>query len=145
MSRSRRASCLALALACTSLVASAQAGDPGVRDESKFDPKRSLSNELQTSVQDGFRLIAVGDCIISRPLSQYASREPAFAESVKVLKGGDATYGNLETSILDLESFGGFPYTGADDVPLLASSVVARDLAIMGFDLMSRANNHALD
>jgi poly-gamma-glutamate capsule biosynthesis protein CapA/YwtB (metallophosphatase superfamily) len=145
MSRSRRASCLALALACTSLVASAQAGDPGVRDESKFDPKRSLSNELQTSVQDGFRLIAVGDCIISRPLSQYASREPAFAESVKVLKGGDATYGNLETSILDLEHFKGFPYTGADDVPLLAAPGVASDLAVMGFDLMSRANNHALD
>src|SRR5581483_6839966 len=39
----------------------------------------------------------------------------------------------------------GFPYTGDDDVPLLALPRVANDLAAMGFGLMSRANNHALD
>lgn len=119
--------------------------DPGVKDPSKFDPKRPLAQELQTSVPDGFRLVAVGDCIISRSLSQYAGREPAFAQAIKILKDGDATYGNLETSILDIHTFKGFPYTGVDDVPLLADPSVAKDLAAMGFDLMSRANNHALD
>ncbi len=130
----------------SALAVSAQdAADPGVKEPSKFDAKRPLAQELQTSVPDGFRLVAVGDCIISRPLSEYASREPGFAQSIAILKNGDATYGNLETSILDMRTFKGFPYTGDDDVPLVADPSVAKDLAAMGFDLMSRANNHALD
>ena len=129
-----------------SIGVSAQLGaDPGIKDLSKFDRKRPLSNDLQTTVQDGFRLVAVGDCIISRPLSQYAKREAEFQKALVVLQGGDATYGNLETSILDIGSFKGFPYTGVDDVPLLAEPLVAKDLLAMGFKLMSRANNHALD
>ncbi len=129
-------------LACA---AQAQSADPGIKDASKFDPHRPLAQELTTNVPDGFRLVAVGDCIISRPLSQYANREPAVAIALKKLKDGDATYGNLETSILDIRSFKGFPYTGDDDVPLLALPAVAKDMAGVGFDLMSRANNHALD
>jgi hypothetical protein len=129
-----------------SIGVSAQLGaDPGIKDLSKFDRKRPLSNDLQTTVQDGFRLVAVGDCIISRPLSQYAKREAEFQKALVVLQGGDATYGNLETSILDIGSFKGFPYTGVDDVPLLAEPLVAKDLLAMGFKLMSRANNHSLD
>jgi len=71
-------------------------------------------------VLDGFTLAAVGDCIISRPLSHYAAREPKFAESLNILKSADATYGNLETSLIDIRTFKGFPYTGVDDVPLLS-------------------------
>lgn len=123
----------------------AQNPDPGVKDRAKFDPHRPLEQELTTSVPDGFRLVAVGDCIISRPLSQYANREPAFAAVVNEIKSADAAYGNLETSIIDMRSFKGSPYTGEDDVPLVALPGVAKDLAAMGFDLMSRANNHALD
>lgn len=139
------------AISFTTLAASAQnpAGppltDPGIKDSTKFDPERPLAQELQTSVPDGFRLVAVGDCIISRPLSQYASSDPAFATAMQTLKSGDATYGNLETSILDMTRFKGSPYTGPDDMPLVASPGVAKDLAAMGFDIMSRANNHALD
>ncbi len=123
----------------------AQTADPGIKDSSKFDLHRPLAQELGTNVPDGFRLVAVGDCIISRPLSQYANREPAFATVISKIKAADASYGNLETSILDIRNFKGFPYTGDDDVPLVALPAVAKDLANMGFDLMSRANNHALD
>jgi len=123
----------------------AQELDPVIKDPSRFDSKRPLVQELTTSVPDGFRLVGVGDCIVSRPLSQYANREPAVAIALKKLKDADATYGNLETSILDIRTFKGFPYTGDDDVPLLALPRVANDLAAMGFGLMSRANNHALD
>ena len=135
---------LFVALFSTALLAQ-NAADPGVKDSSKFDPKRPLTQELQTSVPDGFKLIAVGDCILSRPVSQYARGELEFAQALNVLKAGDATYGNLETSILDISTFKGFPYTGVDDVPLVADPAVAKDLAAMGFDLMSRANNHAVD
>ena len=118
---------------------------PGHQGPQQIRPQAPLSNDLQTTVQDGFRLVAVGDCIISRPLSQYAKREAEFEKALVVLQSGEATYGNLETSILDIGSFKGFPYTGVDDVPLLAEPLVAKDLLAMGFKVMSRANNHALD
>src|SRR5215469_8866510 len=133
-------------IASTSIAVNAQGvADPGIKEPSKFDRKRPLAQELQASVHNGFRLVAVGDCVISRPLSQYASREPGFAQSIRILEEGDATYGNLETSIIDMRSFAGAPYTGVDDVPLVAEPSVAKDLAAMGFNLMSRSNNHALD
>ena len=128
-----------------SMALNAQDADPGIKNPSKFDPKRPLAAELKTNVPDGFKLVAVGDCIISRPLLPYIGRDPDFARAVEVLKSGDATYGNLETSILDMRTFKGFPYTGPDDMPLVAEPGVAKDLAAMGFDVMSRANNHALD
>ena len=131
-------------LACIAVNAQDRA-EPGIKDLSKFDPRRPLIRELQTSVQDGFRLVAVGDCIISRSLSQYAIREPGFAQSIRILKEGDVTYGNLETSVIDMRTFTGSPYTGIDDVPLVADPSVAKDLVTMGFNMMSRANNHALD
>ena len=137
---------LILAALMTSTIAAGQdAADPGVKDPSRLDSKRPLAQELQTNVPSGFRLIAVGDCIISRPLSQYAGSAPEFSRVLQMLKQGDAVYGNLETSILDMREFQGFPYTGADDVPLVADPRVAKDLAAMGFNVMSRANNHALD
>ena len=142
----RRCPLAVFTILLTAFAACAQdAADPGIKDRSKLDPRRPLSQELQTSVPDGFKLVAVGDCIISRPLSQYATHEPEFASAIKLLQSGDVTYGNLETSILDVRSFKGYAYTGADDYPLIADPGVAKDLAAMGFRVMSRANNHALD
>jgi poly-gamma-glutamate capsule biosynthesis protein CapA/YwtB (metallophosphatase superfamily) len=119
--------------------------DPEIKDLSKFDPKRPLARELDTNVPDGFTVVAVGDCIISRPLMQYAPRDEGFRKVVEILKRADVSYGNMETSILDMRHFGGYPYPGPDDVSLVAAPEVAQDLAQMGFDLVSRANNHALD
>ena len=119
--------------------------DPVVKSKQMFDPKRPLERELQTSVADGFTLAAVGDCIISRPLSQYAERDPNFASTVKILKQSDATYGNLETTIFDMREFKGYPTSWEGDWTLVSEPTVAKDLADMGFDLFSRANNHSLD
>jgi poly-gamma-glutamate synthesis protein (capsule biosynthesis protein) len=132
-------------LFCPARAQAQNAADPGIKDPTKFDSNRPLARELEMSVRDGFTLTAVGDCILSRPLSQYAQREEGFARVLEILRRGDATYGNMETSILDLRRFKGFPYAGPDDVTLVAVPAVAKDLANMGFDLMSRANNHALD
>lgn len=73
------------------------AADPIVKDESRFDPKRPIAHELQTDVPDGFSVGAVGDLIISRPLSLYASRLPEFKAALDILHGTDVLYGNLET------------------------------------------------
>jgi poly-gamma-glutamate capsule biosynthesis protein CapA/YwtB (metallophosphatase superfamily) len=119
--------------------------DPGVLDSSKFDPHRPLTQELEASVPDGFTLVAVGDCITSRPLSQLKAKDTAFADVLSILSSGDVTYGNMETSILDMRDFHGYTYPGPDDVGLVADPGVAADMKAMGFDVVSRANNHALD
>ncbi len=110
-----------------------------------FDPKRPPAAELEMSAAPGFTLAAVGDCIISRPLSHKRAVDPAFARVVEILERADAAFGNLETSILDIRTFAGHPHSGAGDWGLTSLPAVAPDLAAMGFDLLSRANNHALD
>ena len=134
-----------VAVSATAQTNDPSSADPGIKDASKFDPKRPLARELETNVPDGFTLVTVGDCIISRPLLQYAAHDEGFRKVVEILQHADVTYGNMETSIFDIRHFRGYPYPGPDDVTLVASPEVAKDMAQMGFDLVSRANNHALD
>ncbi len=136
---------LALVRSDAARAQTANPADPGVKNPTKLDAKRPLGAELQTTVLDGFTLTAVGDLIISRPLSQYAAREPGFRAVLDVMGQGDVLYGNMETSILDLRTFKGYPYSYAGDWTLSALPSVAHDLKKMGFDVVSRANNHAED
>lgn len=119
--------------------------DPVARDPGQFDPARPISRELQANVPDGFTVAAAGDLIISRPLSQYAARLPAFRSALDVLGRANAVYGNLETVIFDARTFTGAPYSWDGDWTVSSVPAVARDLRAMGFTMVSRANNHALD
>ena len=119
--------------------------DPVARDASKFDPRRPPEREMQISVPDGFVVASVGDMIISRPLSQYAERLPAFKAVIERLQRADVTFGNLETTIFDPRTFKGAPYSWDGDWTNAALPPVARDLRAMGFALVARANNHVMD
>jgi poly-gamma-glutamate capsule biosynthesis protein CapA/YwtB (metallophosphatase superfamily) len=119
--------------------------DPVVKDQSRFDPKRPIARELQTDVPNGFTVGAVGDLIISRPLSQYTSQIPEFKSALDVMHGADALYGNLETTIFDARNFAGAPYSWDGDWTNSSVPAVAADLKAMGFNIVSRANNHSLD
>jgi poly-gamma-glutamate synthesis protein (capsule biosynthesis protein) len=119
--------------------------DPGVKDPERFDPKRPVAAEMQASVPDGFSAAAVGDLIISRPLSQYAGTLPAFGEVLKILRGTSVTFGNLETTIFDPRAFAGAPYSWDGDWTNASLPAVARDLKSMGFSIVGRANNHSQD
>ncbi|HEY5264982.1 MAG TPA: CapA family protein, partial [Steroidobacteraceae bacterium] len=121
------------------------AADPVVKDLSLFDPKRPITQELQTNVPDGFTVGAVGDLIISRPLSQYSSRLPDFKAVLDVMHGADVVYGNLETTIFDARNFTGSPYSWDGDWTNSSLPAVAADLKAMGVGIVSRANNHSLD
>ena len=110
-----------------------------------FDPRRPPEAELQLGVGDGFTLAAVGDCIMSRPLSAMLKSDEAFAAIARVVRETSATFGNLETSIVDVRTTRGDPEGGSDDWTLTADPGVVVDLKTLGFDLLSRANNHALD
>lgn len=118
--------------------------DPGPRAE-YFDPKRPIAHELATSVREGFRLSAVGDCILSRPMSQLRATEPAFDALLDVLAASSVVYGNLETVMFDPRTFAGAPYPWGGDWPLVCHPSAAADLRAMGFNVFSRANNHTLD
>jgi poly-gamma-glutamate capsule biosynthesis protein CapA/YwtB (metallophosphatase superfamily) len=141
----------AAVLALLTLQAGAQPGtvhgpaDPVAKDENRFDPKRPMAQEMQTQVPNGFTVGAVGDLIISRPLSQYSSRLPGFKAALEVMHGADVLYGNLETTIFDSRSFPGSPYSWDGDWTNSSLPSVAADLKTMGFSIVSRANNHSLD
>jgi len=134
-----------LSLACSALAPVAIHAADEIERQDSFDPKRPPAAELQISVGEGFTLAAVGDCIISRPLSQKRASDAGFDDAVQILLGSDATFGNLETTILDIRNFEGFPDSGAEDWGLASLPAVAGDLSALGFDLLSRANNHSLD
>jgi poly-gamma-glutamate capsule biosynthesis protein CapA/YwtB (metallophosphatase superfamily) len=119
--------------------------DPIVKDPRHFDSRRPMERELQTDVPDGFTAGAVGDLIISRPLSQYASRLPQFQSVLDLLRANDVLYGNLETTIFDARAFTGAPYSWDGDWTNSSLPAVAADLRSMGFGIVSRANNHSLD
>ena len=90
---------------------------------------------------DRFELGAVGDCIVTRPLTPGRR----FAPMLEALGGCDALFGNLETVIFDIREFAGSAYPWRSDWPLSSPPAVAADMAAMGFDMVGRANNHALD
>jgi len=103
-----------------------------------------------SSVASDFSLVAVGDMVISRPLSNLqhpGALDDArpFADALALLQQGDAVYGNLETVIIDIRRFPRAPYSWDGDWPLSSVPEVAQDLALMHVNLVSRANNHALD
>ena len=101
------------------------------------DPQR----ELATSVADGFTLAAVGDCIIARPISQT----PGFAPVGKLVHDADVAFGNFEGTAIDLTRTPAIPQAEFGGVWIIGAPAVAKDLRSIGFDLMSRANNHATD
>ncbi len=118
---------------------------PAPPAESLFDPHRPPERELDLSVADGFTLAAVGDLIISRPLSQMLARDAGFAAVDTIIRDADAAFGNFETTAFDMRGFKGYPGGAGDDWSIVALPGVPRDVKTLGFDLVSRANNHALD
>ncbi|MFD2058441.1 CapA family protein [Mesorhizobium calcicola] len=98
---------------------------------------------VDTNVADGFTMVAVGDLIVSRALTK--GNHPGFGAIVELLRNADVTFGNMETNIFDIRAFEGSPqaeYGGAYHVSL---PNLGPDLKTMGFNILSRANNHALD
>lgn len=96
---------------------------------------------VETNVVDGFTMVAVGDLLSSRPLTKGG--HPGFDDIIKILRDADVTCGNVETNIFDMRSFTGSPQASGDYV--ISVPELGPDLRAMGFNIVSRANNHALD
>lgn len=104
-------------------------------------PPRDPQRELTTSVADGFTVASVGDLIMARPVSQT----PGFAPLGKLIHDADVAFGNFEGTALDASHLTAVPQAEFGGVWIIDSPLVPKDLKSIGFDLVSRANNHALD
>src|SRR5947207_2384708 len=123
-----------LTVLCALLVSGVLAAAQQAPRPSPRDPQR----ELATSVADGFTVAAVGDCIIARPVSQTAG----FTPLGKLIHDADVAFGNFEGTALDLTRTPAIPQAEFGGVWIIGTPAVAHDLKSIGFDVMSRANNH---
>ena len=90
--------------------------------------------------REPFTLALTGDSIITQRLSVF--KEPEFTGLMDLIRNADAAFTNLETLFHDYEAAPAHESGGTwmrTDPPIL------KELVWAGFDLVSRANNHAGD
>ncbi|MCK1546523.1 CapA family protein [Bradyrhizobium sp. 179] len=114
-------------------------GSHSIQHDSGYD----IVGSIETNVADGFKLIAVGDLLVTRALTK--GQHQGFSDVLKILQDGDVAFGNLETSIFDIRSFTGSPQAEYGGDYLISLPELGPDLTAMGFNMLSRANNHTLD
>lgn len=100
-------------------------------------------NWRQAEVEDGFCVVAVGDIIITHAIAAKLARKAP--ELLQILRRGDVLVGNYEGTAIDLNSFAGYPEALSGFSWLISDPDAPADLAELGFNLLARANNHALD
>jgi hypothetical protein len=99
-------------------------------------PRDNASN-LAMKITAPFTVAAVGDVMIKRPA--LSIEDAQYQDPIKILKGADVAFGNMEGNLADIEHFNG-PLRG-----MMGDKDVAPALKAMGFDMMNRANNHVFD
>ncbi len=87
-------------------------------------------------------LALAGDAIITRRLSVYD--EPEFLHLRDIIQGSTAAFVNLEILFHDFEE-DVIPAATSGGTYMRADPEMAKELTWMGFDLVSRANNHTMD
>jgi len=93
-----------------------------------------------SSNENSFTMVLTGDCIITRKLSVY--REPEFLKMIELIRPADVAFTNLEMLFHDYESY---PMHQSGGTYMRADPFLAKELIWAGFDMVSRANNHAGD
>lgn len=98
---------------------------------------------LRNPLEGDLTLGLTGDLIYLRPMARtLEAQQPVLIES---LRRADVLIGNLETVLVDLDSFDGSPQAESGGTWMLADPLVARDLRRLGFTVLGLANNHATD
>ncbi len=96
-----------------------------------------------TPIADGFTITGVGDLIYLRPM--LATIEARSPDLLRLLRGADVTFGNFETSVIDLADTRAVPQAESGGTWMHADPAVPADVRSMGFTIVSHANNHATD
>lgn len=122
MTMARAGICLAVILACGDL-------------------RFTRAAEQPSSSSGGDVTIALtGDSILTRRVSVY--QESGFLALMSLVRGADAAFTNLETLFHDYE---GWPMHESGGTWMRSDPALVKELTWAGFDLVSRANNHAGD
>lgn len=88
---------------------------------------------------EGLTLAAVGQALIKRDLRQYATE--AYRDVIATIQAADVRFTNFEGTITG--RYGGWP--AKDDSCIAPEPVVLDTLQAIGFNVVSLANNHAID
>jgi poly-gamma-glutamate capsule biosynthesis protein CapA/YwtB (metallophosphatase superfamily) len=104
------------------------------RPDTKTFQFRDLTRELANKMTGTYVVAVAGDVNVQQPVAKLI--DPKLQQ---ILRDADTAVGNLETTVLDLRDW---PYGLAGN---FANKDVAADLAALGFDLMTNANNHSSD
>jgi poly-gamma-glutamate synthesis protein (capsule biosynthesis protein) len=94
----------------------------------------------QTAQPREFTLALTGDSIINQRLQVF--KEPEFTRLFDIIRGADAAFTNLETLFHDYEMA---PAHESGGTWMRTDPPIVKELVWAGFDLVSRANNHAGD
>lgn len=100
----------------------------------------TLGSPQHPSEESIFTMALTGDTIISRKLSVY--EEPEFLQMIEIIRSADVAFTNLETLFHDYEPY---PMHQSGGTYMRAEPVLVKELEWAGFDIVSRANNHAGD
>ena len=90
--------------------------------------------------REPFTLALTGDAIITQRISVHL--EPEFTRLIDMLRAADAAFTNLETLFHDYEAP---PAHESGGTWMCTEPPILKELVWAGFDLVSRANNHAGD
>jgi len=130
---------LTLILAGTATLAYGQQAGTAVVQPPRGDP----NSTLDANVPRGFTVAATGDLIIHLPISEEAI--PAMQSIFAILRNATVRIGNFEGTAIDIRQFGGTCQAENGGACIIDLPSVPRDVKRMGFNLMERANNHAMD
>lgn len=104
-------------------------------------PARGEAQSAYADSRGDVTMALTGDAIINRQVSVYS--EPEFLEVVSLIRNATIAYTNLETLLHNYED---------DAIPIASTGTyqrgapeMAEELAWMGFDIVSTANNHTMD
>jgi hypothetical protein len=90
-------------------------------------------------------LVAVGDTILLHPISAHMT-DPASAGILEILRGADVAIANCEFNGFDPAAHpGAAPHAESGGLYLNAGQEGLADLKVLGFNMLSRGNNHAMD
>lgn len=97
-----------------------------------------------TTLTAPFTFVAAGDSILLRPVSVY-EHDPGFAGVRALVRSGDVAFTNFEFNVFDLRQFKPTPQAEHGGLWVHAGPAQASELKWIGFSMVSRANNHAMD
>lgn len=93
------------------------------------------------AVPEKITLTALGDCILSRKVSEL--KDPQFLKLIELIRSADCAWANCEHPLVDISK--AYPEDWGADFPIYCEPYGADELKWVGVDCVGLANNHTRD